>query len=223
MKEAVDAQCTCSGDAPGALFASLKWVIEWRDENELFFKGSKNLIGEFAYKMFTGNFSNRRQTLFFGGEAGSGKSSVLNIFLNVVPKERIFTPTYESAFPFSKMKPWHVIGNYQEFRLMPKWSPSTTLLILERSENVQIDVKHEASFTVAQGPRNIMSSNTLTPKGPWTQHDITAILDRVMPARWDLHLPSVQSKFNVLECTCKRCSVELMMFCSPQLAAELAR
>ena len=81
MKEAVRAQCTCVGGAPGALFVSLKWVIEWRDENEPFSKGPKNLIGVFAYNMFTGLFAGRRQTLYFGGEPGSGNSSALNIFL----------------------------------------------------------------------------------------------------------------------------------------------
>ena len=81
MKEAVRAQRACVGGAPGALSVSLTLVIEWRDENEPFSKGPKNLIGVFAYNMFTGLFADRRQTLYFGGEPGSGNSSVLNIFL----------------------------------------------------------------------------------------------------------------------------------------------
>ena len=72
MKEAVRAQCTCVGGAPGALFVSLKWVIESRDENEPVFKGPKNLVGVSAYNMFTGLSANRRQTLLFGEEPGSG-------------------------------------------------------------------------------------------------------------------------------------------------------
>ena len=88
----------------------------------------------------------------------------MKISLNPVPKHRIFEPIYESAFSFSNMRPWHLIGNYQEFRLGTKWSPSTTLLMLERAEDVWIDVKNEGSMGVGRGPRNITTSNELKPK-----------------------------------------------------------
>ena len=167
------------------------------------------------------NFTDRRQTLYLGGEPGSGKSSLLNIFLNVTPKHRVFSPVYESGFPFSAIKPWHLIGNYQEFRLMPKWSPSTTLLMLERAENAQLDVKNEGSTSVPRGPRNIMTSNHLTPKGPWSPEDVVAVLDRVVPMRWDLKRPAMVSECNVLEARCRRRSVEIMRFCSPEMARDL--
>ena len=106
-----------------------------------------------------------------------------------------------------------------------KWSPSTTLLMLERAENIQVDVKNEGGMCVERGPQNLMSSNHLTPKGPRNKEDLTAILDRTMPGKWDLQLPraaAAQFRCNALDSACKRCSVEIMRFCSSKLAEELS-
>ena len=216
--------CVCPND-PGALYTALKWSIEWHDQNEPFFRWAKDLVGDFAYRMYTGDFPDRRQTLYLCGEPGSGKSSLLNIYLNVTPLHRIFKPIYESAFPFSNWKPWHLVGNYLEFRLSNKWSPSTTLLMLERAENILVDVKNEGGMCVERGPQNIMSSNHLTPKGPRNKEDLTETLDRTMPGKWDLQLPraaAAQFRCNALDSACKRCSVEIMRFCSSKLAEELS-
>ena len=83
--------CTCP--KPSELATSLKSLIDWHDENEISFKDSRGLIGSFAYSLYADEFPDRRQTIYFTGTFGSGKSSVLNIFLNVVPARRIFRHT----------------------------------------------------------------------------------------------------------------------------------
>ena len=104
---------------------------------------------------------------------------------------------------------------------MPKWSPSTTLLMLERAENVQLDVKNEGSTSVPRGPRNIMTSNHLTPKRPWSPEDVVAILDRAAPMRRGLKRPLMVSERNVLEDRCRRRPVEIMRFCPPEMARDV--
>ena len=151
-------------EGEASLYRALIWSAEWRDKHEIFFKGAKYLVGAFANMMYLDAFPDRRQTLYLCGQPGSGKSSLMKISLNPVPKHRIFEPIYESAFPFSNTRPWRLIGNYQEFRLGTKWAPSTTLLTLERAEDVQIDAKNEGSMSVGRGPRSIMTSNVLKPK-----------------------------------------------------------
>ena len=222
LAEAHAAKCTCP-----VLFGlrdALISVIKFRDTHEEMFRDSKSLIGDFAESMHDGEFSDRCQTLYLLGAAGTGKSSVLNPFLHVVPDRRIFQPVYGSSTPFANMRRHHIIGNYQEFRISAKMPPNTLLLMLERAENVPIDVKGESSISVPRGPRNVMSSNYLEPRDNWTHDDISAIMDRVKKGTWTVKLPPHYRQncpVNVLECKCKKCSVAFLCWCSPALARKL--
>ena len=222
LMEAHAAKCTCP--VRNGLRNAYIRTVKWHDENEYVFRHSKSLFGDFAEAMCDGHFSDRCQTIYLVGVSGTGKSSVLNAFLNVVPDRRVFHPVYGSSAPFANLRPYHIIGNYQEFRVSPKMEPNTLLLMLERAENVPFDVKGESSLSIPRGPRNIMSSNYLKPRDNWMQEDIDAILDRVKTGTWTRKLPiefRENSPVNVLECKCKKCSIAFLCWCSPALARKL--
>ena len=121
-----DCKCAAKDELYNAIVKSLKF----HDEREVS-KGSSAVIGAFLRTMFTDTFNSRKQTLYMYGVPGSGKSSILNCVLNLVPRERVFTPDFSSAFPFATLRDTHILGNYNEFQVNGKHSPSTWLLLLK--------------------------------------------------------------------------------------------
>ena len=220
--EAKMLKCECS--PPYGYKKALIQTVKFHDSHEYSFKGSKKMIGDFAKAMCGGDFNDRSQTIHLHGVSGSGKSTVLNPFLNLLPPRRVFNPVYGSSAPWSHMRNYHLIGNYQEFRPDPLMRSNTLLLLLERAENAQLNVKGDAAVSVARGPRCIMTSNRFKPCQNWSEDDITAIFDRITTGTWTQKIPQEMRKksaFNFLESKCKRCSVDFLSWCSPAMAKEI--
>ena len=142
--------CTCS--SPSALLNCLKESLEYHDKEEMR-KNTSRIIGQWACRLIDPavGFKDRKQTLYIIGVPGSGESTILNCFLNMVPKERRFVVDFGSSFPFAPLRDTYVIADYNEFRINPRHSPSVWLQVLARSP-VQVDVKGQESVFV-ESPR----------------------------------------------------------------------
>ena len=202
-----DCQCT----EKGMLLAATMDSVKFHDGKGVK-KNSSNDIAGFASDLINSSFKTRRQTLYLFGVPGSGKSCITQCFVNICDEPSLFTPDFSSAFPFSSMKTHHALSNYNEFRLNPKQSPSTWLLVLERSA-VNIDIKGKPSVHIPKPPPGVMSSNILTPNHTWTNADIEALSDRTVHVVWTKRIPELmQSKYgsSVLGQRCKKCSADFI-------------
>ena len=217
MDEAWRAPRACP--EPKQLQKSLLWSVKWHDRMEPMCKNSINAIGNFAENLYFDSFQDRKENLFSIGAKGSGKTTVLNAFFNILPTRRIFTPAYESNAPFSGIRNHHIVGNFQEFRCHPKINKSTLLLWTERRPDLKIDVKHEDPTILRNGgPRCIFSTNYLKPCQGWGQEDIDALHDRAVHFVWTLQLPDHRRTLAARN-TCKKCSIGFLARCSAKLGA----
>ena len=195
----------------GLLLQATLENIKFHDDNE-YKKDSSKSIGSFLGKLINDNFDTRKQSLYLMGVPGSGKSSVTQCIVNICDKGTVFLPDFSSSFPFSSMRDDDVLGNLNEFRLNPNHSPSTWLLVLERS-SVNVDIKGKPSNFISKPPPNVVSSNLLKASGNWTGQDVDAISDRCVCITWTKKLPdTMTSKWgtSVLGQKCKKCSADVI-------------
>ena len=219
MGKAWKAACTCP--SKNKLRQELLWSVEWRDHNERLSKNSKGVIGDYAANLYFDTFQDRKENICASGIKGTGKTTVLHAFENIVPPHRIFAPTYGSGAPFSGLADHHLLGSLQEFRCRPNIDCATVLLWLERKEDLKIDVKHQDPVVIKNGgPRCIVSSNYLRPSPGWQAEDIEAFYDRCACFYWNLSLPQEQ-KTQAARNKCQRCSVGFLAACSPKLLSSL--
>ena len=165
LLEAHAAKCTCP--VRNGLRNAYIRTVKWRGESAYVFRNSKAFCGDFAEATRDGHFSDGCQTIYLVGVSGAGKSFILNAFLNVAPDRRIFHPVYGSSAPLANLRPYRIIGNYQEFRVSPKMEPNTLLLMLERAENASLAVRGESSFSAPRGPRNRRTSGRRKASAPF--------------------------------------------------------
>ena len=219
LEEALRTECTCAADL--GLAKALAHTIQFHDGMEN--AETRGKFAQFAERLVADEFPDREQTLCLVGAPGSGKSSAVNPFLNVVPERRVYRPCYENKFPYGQMRPHHLLIAYQDFRCTDQWQPSTVLLMLERAPNVMLDKKCEKAIKLANPPRGVMTCNYLEPAGRWKPMDIQALWDRMVKVEWKLPIPvaaRAQSSMNVLESKCKKCSGYLLCWLSPVLATR---
>ena len=221
MDIAWKAECACS--PPNTLKRQLIWSVEWHDKNERQFKESKRLLGAFAANLYFGTFQDRKENIFGVGTKGSGKSTVLHVFENLVPPHRVFAPAYDSSAPFSGLGDHHILGSFQEFRCRQNVDSATTLLWLEGKENLKVDVKHEAPLVLPRGgPRCILSSNYLIQCAGWKDADIEALYDRCEVFYWNMALPE-GARTQAARNKCQKCSIAFLAACSPKLLSHFER
>ena len=219
MEAAWQNACTCPTflEFARALTAS----VEWHDLHERLCKSAKETIGEFAKCLYFDSFSDRKENIFAIGMSGSGKSTVLGAFENILSANRVFSPVYESSAPFSALRPHHLLGSFQEFRCVPQINPATLLLLTERRPNLQVNVKHEEAVVIPNGgPRCILSANYLKTCAGWNDEDIEALYDRGMVFWWHRKLPQ-EMRTQASRNKCKKCSIAFVAQCSPPLRAHL--
>ena len=124
----------------------------------------------------------------------------------MLPEDRVFLPDWESSFPFAHLEDGFLLGDYNEFRVSAKHSPSMWLLVMERSA-VSVDVKGKQSHMVERPPPAVMSSNLVKPSGSWTDEDVKAIGGRCKVITWTKRLPDdlvEEAGENILHSKCKR-------------------
>ena len=179
------------------------------------------VIGEYAANLYFDTFQDRKENICATGIKGTGKTTALHAFENILPPRRISPPTYGSGAPFSGLEDYHLLGSLQEFRCRPNVDCATVLLWLERKGDLKIDVKRQDPVVIKNGgPRCIVSSNYLRPSPGWQAEDIEAFYDRRERFFWILSLPQGQ-KTQAARNNCKRCSVGSLAACSPKLLSRL--
>ena len=222
LGEAVRESCVCGTGHELALAKALVHTVLFHDAVEN--AGTRCLFGRFVQGLYDDKFQDREQTLCIIGAPGTGKSTVINPFLNILPRRRVYTPCYDSKFPYSELRPHHLLISYQEFRCSDQWQPSTVLLMLERSSDVRLDKKGEKATVLRCPPRGVMTTNYLTPSGKWKERDIQGVMDRMSKTYWNVPLPQDARKnadINVLESKCKRCSAHFLCWAAPEVAQKL--
>ena len=221
MEAAWSTPCTCS--KPQEFERALMWSVSWRDKHEPLCRNAKSTIGEFAECLFFDSFKDRKENIFAVGVKGSGKTTVLNAFINILPDRRVFCPSYDSHAPFSGLNERHIVGNFQEFRCLPTMNNSTLLLWTERKPNLKVDVKHEDPTILPKGgPRCLFSCNYLSPCPGWKQEDIDTLYDRANAIFWRKELPA-DRRTQAARSTCQECSVTFLAKCGAKLKDALSK
>ena len=113
---------------------------KWHDDHEEVCKHSMQTIGNFAECLFFDSFKDRRGNLFACGIKGSGKTTAIKAFANLLPTHRVFDPAYESSAPFAGLADHHLLGDFSEFRCRPNINSSTLLLWTERKANLMVSI-----------------------------------------------------------------------------------
>ena len=222
LGEAAQSPCICGPGSELAVAKAFVNTVQFHDEVEN--AGARALFGRFVQGLFEDKFQDREQTLCVIGVPGTGKSTAVNPFLTILPRRRVYRPSYDNKFPYSELKPHHLMISYQEFRLTDQWQPSTVLLMLERPTDVRLDRKCEKAFTIQTPPRGVMTTNYLTPSGKWKDRDVQAVMDRVTKTYWNAPLPQTARKnttVNPLESKCKRCAAHFLCWTEPTIAQKL--
>ena len=215
MEESWASICTCP--TPLGHAADLLWSVQWHDEYERLCKNSMSVIGNFAKNLYFDSFSDRKENIFGVGVKGTGKSTVLAAFENILHPDRVFTPSFDASAPFSALRDHHLLGCFQEFRCRPNISSSTLLLWTERKGNLTVDVKHEDPIHLPDGgPRCIFSGNYLTKCAGWQDEDIEALYDRAETFWWNRALPG-EKRSQASRNKCKKCAISFLAWCSPEL------
>ena len=221
MDAAWQSVCVCPVALGLGLANDLLGSVNWHDSTERLRKNRKETIGAFAKCLYFANFADRKDNLFAIGIKGSGETTVLSAFRNILPEDRVFTPIYDSGAPFAKLRERHILGNFQEFRCRTTIAASTSLQWTERQRNLYVDVKHDDGILLPHGgPRCIFSSNYLTKCPGWNDEDIEAPYDRGETFWWNRELP-VEKRKQAARSTCKRRSVTFLAWRSPELLQHL--
>ena len=90
MGKAWKAACTCP--SKNKLRQELLWSAEWHDHNERLSKNSRGVIGDYAANLYFDAFQDRKENICASGIKGTGKTTALRAFENIVPPTAFLPP-----------------------------------------------------------------------------------------------------------------------------------
>ena len=76
-----------------------------------------------------------------GSMAGTGKSTIAQLYVSLYPDYFVTVPIWEDTFPLSSITEDHQVLNFNDFRIQRTVNKSTFLNILECKPNMKIAQK----------------------------------------------------------------------------------
>ena len=145
------------------------------------FHGFQNIgpFFEWADKFFGGNLPTRGRpkNCYIIGYPSSGKSTLSDLVVGIIPGNRVFTPVLNSSTPFCNLSNHHMLATCDDWRFTGKVPVTETLQWME-GRSFGVDVKGKDPISIDIGPICLYSANHKKTRGDWTDVDIQAFQDR---------------------------------------------
>jgi hypothetical protein len=178
---AMSGECTCPSDR--MLFDSMTGHFAKLNAKKSRWSACTNPIerlGEWAKCAYHGSFPDRRTVLLVLGGPGTGKTTVVNLVLNLYPALFRGQIAWGDSYPLGALEEETLIVDGNDMRVESKLTPAETLNLFEFKKGAMMARKGKAAFCFRHPDVMLgaITANYLEPKGAWKVFDLDALTDR---------------------------------------------